>query len=84
MDKLEGEFIRFRDAFAEADAAFNVLRSVYEYNELVTVRKGMRNVLDMGPHPFIVTRTVEEQYAVAKRSLWNALNEFIEIYRQLG
>jgi len=82
VDKLEAEFIRFRDAYTDADGSFHMLREVYDYNEKV-VRKGLRNILDMGPHSYGTERTVADQYIVAKRNLWLALNEFIEIYRRL-
>jgi len=82
VDKLEAEFIRFRDAYADADGSFHMLRNVYDYNETVR-RKGMRDILDMGPHPYGVERSVAEQYIVAKRNLWIALEEFSEIYRRL-
>jgi hypothetical protein len=82
VDKLEAEFIRFREAYEDADGSFRMLREVYDFNEQVA-RKDTRNIFDMGPHSYRIERTTSDQYIVAKRNLWNALNEFIEIYRRL-
>jgi hypothetical protein len=76
---LDAEFAQFREAFKDVEYFFQMLRAVHEYNE-----SPVREEMGLGPHEYVRERSAADKYMIAKRSLWVALNNFIETYRRLA